>query len=124
MFCSPNIDEPQVSAVTAGFGDALATALDMMAFAHDLDLSTATDGIPSNADPKQSNPKPLNIDQTKSALYQEAKVTCQVQPQEKPAEVVDKQENVQSDLTQNTEEHVDVHEPNLKNDSKYSEASY
>ncbi|XP_029163221.1 uncharacterized protein LOC114934682 [Nylanderia fulva] len=51
---APNADQPQVSAVTAGFGDALTAALDVMAFAHDFDLSTATEGIPTNIDAKQT----------------------------------------------------------------------
>jgi len=46
-----------VSPVTAGFGDALTAALDVMAFAHDFDLSTATEGIPSNIDAKQARTK-------------------------------------------------------------------
>lgn len=50
---SPNVANTQVSAVTAGFGDALTAALDVMAFAHDLDLATATEGIPGNQDAKQ-----------------------------------------------------------------------
>ncbi|XP_031843575.1 transient receptor potential cation channel subfamily V iav isoform X2 [Nomia melanderi] len=65
---SPNIDEPQVSAVTAGFGGALTTALDMMAFAHDIDLSTATEGIPTNVDAKQMKPKVSNDEQINSTL--------------------------------------------------------
>lgn len=54
MHYSPNAGQPQVSAVTAGFGDALTAALDVMAFAHDFDLSTATEGIPTNIDAKQT----------------------------------------------------------------------
>lgn len=54
MYYSPNAGQPQVSAVTAGFGDALTAALDVMAFAHDFDLSTATEGIPTNIDAKQA----------------------------------------------------------------------
>lgn len=54
MYYSPNVGQPQVSAVTAGFGDALTAALDVMTFAHDLDLSTATEGIPTNIDAKQA----------------------------------------------------------------------
>jgi hypothetical protein len=46
-----------VSPVTAGFGDALTAALDVMAFAHDFDLSTATEGIPSNIDARQARTK-------------------------------------------------------------------
>lgn len=42
--------EPEISAsagVTGGFGDALTAALDVMAFAHDIDLASATEGIPT-----------------------------------------------------------------------------
>ncbi|XP_018352954.1 PREDICTED: transient receptor potential cation channel subfamily V member 4 [Trachymyrmex septentrionalis] len=67
---SPNAGQPQVSAVTAGFGDALTAALDVMAFAHDFDLSTATEGIPTNIDAKQiktaQSKAALNDQQTKS----------------------------------------------------------
>ncbi|XP_014604264.1 PREDICTED: uncharacterized protein LOC106786899 [Polistes canadensis] len=47
---SPNVggNNNEVSALTAGFGDALTAALDVMAFAHDLDLSAdTTEGIPA-----------------------------------------------------------------------------
>ena len=52
FFCtkiSPNIGdlETATSGVTAGFGDALTAALDVMAFAHEIDLATATEGIPT-----------------------------------------------------------------------------
>ncbi|XP_046414955.1 uncharacterized protein LOC124177005 [Neodiprion fabricii] len=40
-----------VTALTGGFGDALSAALDVMAFAHDLDITTATQGIPTTANP-------------------------------------------------------------------------
>lgn len=42
------MNEPEISAsagVTGGFGDALTTALDVMAFTHDIDLTQVTDGI-------------------------------------------------------------------------------
>ncbi|KAK0177772.1 hypothetical protein PV328_001786 [Microctonus aethiopoides] len=45
---SPHMNEPEISAsagVTGGFGDALTTALDVMAFTHDIDLTQVTDGI-------------------------------------------------------------------------------
>ncbi|XP_011315537.1 uncharacterized protein iav [Fopius arisanus] len=47
---SPHMAEPEISAsagVTGGFGDALTAALDVMAFAHDIDLASATEGIPT-----------------------------------------------------------------------------
>ncbi|XP_063982775.1 transient receptor potential cation channel subfamily V member 5 isoform X5 [Diachasmimorpha longicaudata] len=47
---SPHMGEPEISAsagVTGGFGDALTAALDVMAFAHDIDLASATEGIPT-----------------------------------------------------------------------------
>lgn len=47
-----------MSAVTAGFGDALTAALDVMAFAHEFDLSTATEGIPTNIDARQTKTIP------------------------------------------------------------------
>ncbi|XP_015185813.1 PREDICTED: uncharacterized protein LOC107071371 [Polistes dominula] len=54
---SPNVggNNNEVSALTAGFGDALTAALDVMAFAHDLDLSAGTtEGIPAgNINDKQ-----------------------------------------------------------------------
>nr|XP_050863720.1 uncharacterized protein LOC127070009 [Vespula vulgaris] len=53
---SPNVGgNTEVSALTAGFGDALTAALDVMAFAHDFDLSAdTTEGIPgSNVNEKQ-----------------------------------------------------------------------
>ncbi|XP_043488062.1 uncharacterized protein LOC122514992 [Polistes fuscatus] len=54
---SPNVggNNNEVSALTAGFGDALTAALDVMAFAHDLDLSAdTTEGISaSNVSDKQ-----------------------------------------------------------------------
>ncbi|XP_076249498.1 transient receptor potential cation channel subfamily V iav [Calliopsis andreniformis] len=111
---SPNIDEPPLSAVTAGFGDALTTALDMMAFTHDLDLSAATGGIPSNIDGKQSKSQRPSVDQTKSTLNEE-KVAGKVLSQGKPAvDIVDQLEKGQSDLTK-TCGPVDVREMNTKN---------
>ncbi|EFN84766.1 uncharacterized protein LOC105182976 [Harpegnathos saltator] len=74
---SPNVNEPQVSAVTAGFGDALTAALDVMAFAHDFDLSTATEGVPSNIDTRQT--KAIPDEQTRTARNNPKAVT-DVQP--------------------------------------------
>ncbi|XP_012062295.1 PREDICTED: transient receptor potential cation channel subfamily V member 4 [Atta cephalotes] len=84
---SPNAGQPQVSAVTAGFGDALTAALDVMAFAHDFDLSTATEGIPTNIDAKQ-----IKTAQSKAALNdQQTKIT-----QNNPEVVVNVQPHNQS----------------------------
>ncbi|XP_044006234.1 uncharacterized protein LOC122851212 [Aphidius gifuensis] len=47
---SPHMNESEISAsagVTGGFGDALTAALDVMAFAHDIDLATVTERIPT-----------------------------------------------------------------------------
>jgi len=72
-----------VSAVTAGFGDALTAALDVMAFAHDFDLSTATEGIPTNIDAKQiktaQSKADLNDQQTK-ITQNNPEVVVNVQP--------------------------------------------
>ncbi|XP_076664400.1 transient receptor potential cation channel subfamily V iav [Andrena cerasifolii] len=115
---SPNVEQPQVSAVTAGFGGALTTALDMMAFAHDLDLSTATEGIPTSIDAKQSKSKASSNDQTKSTQANQEKVSVKLQLQgEPPTALVDKQQNGQSDQKTKTSEPVNVHEMNLKNAS-------
>lgn len=68
-----------MSAVTAGFGDALTAALDVMAFAHDFDLSTATEGIPTNIDTKlarTAQPKAVSPgDQEKASQNNPATVT-------------------------------------------------
>ncbi|XP_012535675.1 uncharacterized protein LOC105836286 [Monomorium pharaonis] len=74
---SPNAGQPQVSAVTAGFGDALTAALDVMAFAHDFDLSTATEGIPTNIDAKQQ----IKAVQSKAALNEQQTKTIQNNPE-------------------------------------------
>lgn len=73
---SPNAGQPQVSAVTAGFGDALTAALDVMAFAHDFDLSTATEGIPTNIDAKQ-----IKSVQSKAALNEQRTKTTRNNPE-------------------------------------------
>ncbi|XP_025075486.1 uncharacterized protein LOC105432571 [Pogonomyrmex barbatus] len=85
---SPNAGQPQVSAVTAGFGDALTAALDVMAFAHDFDLSTATEGIPTNIDAKQmkttvQSKVALNEQQTKTT-QNNPEVVASVQPHKQP----------------------------------------
>lgn len=54
------------SGVTGGFGDALTAALDVMAFAHDIDLTTATEGIPTT-DPAAKAAKSQQNHQTKVA---------------------------------------------------------
>lgn len=83
---SPNAGQPQVSAVTAGFGDALTAALDVMAFAHDFDLSAATEGIPTNIDAKQTKTtqsKAIPNDQMKTTQNNPETVT-NVQPHKQP----------------------------------------
>ncbi|XP_017798463.1 PREDICTED: uncharacterized protein LOC108579435 [Habropoda laboriosa] len=115
---SPTAAEPQVSAVTAGFGDALTAALDVMAFAHDLDLSTATEGIPTNIDAKQSKSKATGSDQTKSTSYNQEKVSTNVQPLQKPsAENGNKQSNDRTEVNTKASKPVDVQKMNLKNTS-------
>lgn len=86
MYYSPNVDQPQVSAVTAGFGDALTAALDVMAFAHDFDLSTATEGIPTNIDAKQAKttePKAVPDERTRTTQNNPEAATG-VQPHKRP----------------------------------------
>jgi len=86
VYYSPNAGQPQVSAVTAGFGDALTAALDVMAFAHDFDLSTATEGIPTNIDAKQTKTtqsKAIPNDQMKTTQNNPETVTS-VQPHKQP----------------------------------------
>ncbi|XP_054004497.1 uncharacterized protein LOC128890222 isoform X1 [Hylaeus anthracinus] len=112
-----NVDQPEVSAVTAGFGGALTTALDMMAFAHDIDLTTATEGIPTNIEPKPSKPKTSN-DQTKVASNNQDRVSTTVQPPEDPPKViVNKEQNGRSDLNPKPSEPVNVQKMNQKNAS-------
>ncbi|CAK9825541.1 Transient receptor potential cation channel subfamily V member 6 [Anthophora retusa] len=112
---SPNAAEPQVSAVTAGFGDALTAALDVMAFAHDLDLSTATEGIPTNIDAKQSKSKAANNDQTKSTSNNQEKVSTTVQPIQKPsAEKENKQSNNRNEFNVKSSKPIGVQGMNLK----------
>ncbi|XP_017759650.1 PREDICTED: uncharacterized protein LOC108550418 [Eufriesea mexicana] len=115
---SPNVAEPQVSVVTAGFGDALTAALDVMAFAHDLDLATATEGIPSNIDSKQSKSKTTDKDQTKLTANNQEKLTIGVQPQQKPSmENADHLANDPEDINKISSEPKTVHELNMKNAS-------
>lgn len=83
MHYSPNAGQPQVSAVTAGFGDALTSALDVMAFAHDFDLSTATEGIPTNIDAKQTktmHPKAASNDHQTKAIQNNPEAMTSIQP--------------------------------------------
>ncbi|XP_020287782.1 uncharacterized protein LOC109856664 [Pseudomyrmex gracilis] len=89
---SPNAGQPQVSAVTAGFGDALTAALDVMAFAHDFDLSTATEGIPTNIDAKQTKTTaqpnkaaaPSDQQQTKTTAQNNPGTAMSAQPYKQP----------------------------------------
>ncbi|XP_076629860.1 transient receptor potential cation channel subfamily V iav [Colletes latitarsis] len=111
-----NVDEPEISAVTAGFGDALTTALDMMAFTHDLDLTTATEGIPTNIDAKQqSKSKTSNNDQTKPTPSNQEKVSTTVEPPAKLSnEIANKQQSDRSDLNLKSNEPANVQKINLK----------
>lgn len=112
------MEVPEMSAVTAGFGDALSTALDMMAFTHDLDLATATEGIPSNIEAKQSRPK-TTIDQTKLTFNNREKVSTTVQSSIKSSdEIANKQQNAPSDPNQKLTEAASVRKMNLKNASR------
>jgi len=90
MRYSPNADQPQVSAVTAGFGGALTAALDVMAFAHDFDLSTATEGIPTNIDAKQTktaqSKAALNDQQQTKIIQNNSEVVASVQSYKQPGE--------------------------------------
>ncbi|XP_076181972.1 transient receptor potential cation channel subfamily V iav isoform X2 [Ptiloglossa arizonensis] len=114
---SRSMEVPEMSAVTAGFGDALSTALDMMAFTHDLDLATATEGIPSNIEAKQSRPK-TTIDQTKLTFNNREKVSTTVQSSIKSSdEIANKQQNAPSDPNQKLTEAASVRKMNLKNAS-------
>ncbi|XP_043256262.1 uncharacterized protein LOC122399562 [Colletes gigas] len=113
---SRNVDEPEISAVTAGFGDALTTALDMMAFTHDLDLTAATEGIPTNIDAKQqSKSKTPNNDQTKPTPSNQEKVSTTVEPPAKLSnEIANKLQNDRTDLNLKSNETASVQKTNLK----------
>ncbi|CAL7944538.1 unnamed protein product [Xylocopa violacea] len=113
---SPKLEEPQVSAVTAGFGDALTAALDVMAFAHDLDLPTG--GIPSTTDAKQSKSKVPAVDQTKSTANNQEEPSKDVES--RPEAAMGNIEDAASDrkdLNQISSHPVDVQKMNLKNAS-------
>ncbi|XP_046142105.1 uncharacterized protein LOC114873115 isoform X2 [Osmia bicornis bicornis] len=112
---SPNLAEPGVSAVTAGFGDALTAALDVMAFAHDLDISTATGSIPTNIDVKQSKAKIANDGETKLTTNNQDKGS--IKGKSVP-EIVNKQENDKTEHDKKFNEPVDIQEKNLKNANK------
>ncbi|XP_024876105.1 transient receptor potential cation channel subfamily V member 4 [Temnothorax curvispinosus] len=115
---SPNAGQPQVSAVTAGFGDALTAALDVMAFAHDFDLSTATEGIPTNIDAKQ-----IKTGQSKAALNEQQAKTIQnnpetvasVQPHKQPIEEQTKLSGLTDLIDKSIDPVKDVEAMNLKN---------
>ncbi|XP_014479481.1 PREDICTED: uncharacterized protein LOC106746875 [Dinoponera quadriceps] len=112
---SPNAGQPQVSAVTAGFGDALTAALDVMAFAHDFDLSTATESIPTNIEAKQTKtaePKAVSREQTRTTQNNPEAVTS-IQPH-KQAVVEETKLSGFTDLIDKSIDPVRVEE-NLKN---------
>ncbi|XP_078048657.1 transient receptor potential cation channel subfamily V iav [Augochlora pura] len=95
---SPSVEQPQVSAVTAGFGGALTTALDMMAFAHDIDLSTATEGIPTNVDAKHAKPKILADGQSAAPNKQE-QLAARQPAEEQAAVTASHQQHVPTDFS-------------------------
>lgn len=110
-----------MSAVTAGFGDALTSALDVMAFAHDFDLSTATEGIPTSIEAKQ-----IKTAQSKAALNDQQTKTTQnnpdavasVQPHKQPIGEQTKLSGL-TDLIDNSIDPVkDVEAMNLKNTNR------
>ncbi|XP_072745359.1 uncharacterized protein Iav [Anoplolepis gracilipes] len=115
---SPNAGQPQVSAVTAGFGDALTAALDVMAFAHDFDLSAATEGIPTNIDAKQTKttqPKAVPNDHQIKTIQNNPETVTSVQPHKQPNGEPPKLSGL-TDLIDNSIDPVrDVEVMNLKN---------
>ncbi|XP_029669571.1 uncharacterized protein LOC115239269 [Formica exsecta] len=115
---SPNADQPQVSAVTAGFGGALTAALDVMAFAHDFDLSTATEGIPTNIDAKQiktTQQKAILNDHQVKTTQNNPETATSVQPHKQPIGEPTKLSGL-TDLIDNTTNPVrNVEAMNLKN---------
>lgn len=89
-----------------------------MAFAHDLDLSTATEGIPTNIDAKQSKSKTACKDQAKSATNNQEKVSTNVQQQRKlTTENLDNLASNRNDIDKTSSEFVAVREMNSKNAS-------
>ncbi|XP_026667863.1 uncharacterized protein LOC108623188 isoform X2 [Ceratina calcarata] len=104
---SPNTGGTETSAVTAGFGNALSAALDVMTFAHDLDLSSATEKIPSNVDPKQSNPKATSNDPN------DQKKTPNVETKKLDTESISKPTNNREVNKEPSQ--LDVQKMNLKN---------
>lgn len=121
MHYSPNAGQPQVSAVTAGFGDALTAALDVMAFAHDFDLSTATEGIPTNIDTKQ-----IKTTQSKAALNEQQMKPTQnnpealasVQPHKQLIEEQTKSSGLSNLVDKSIDPVKDVEAMNLKNTNR------
>lgn len=110
-----------MSAVTAGFGDALTAALDVMAFAHDFDLSTATEGIPTNIDAKQiktAQSKAAFDDQQTKTTQNNSEVVVNVQSHNQSI----KEETKLSGLTDLIDKSIDpvkdVEAMNLKNTNR------
>ncbi|XP_050466504.1 uncharacterized protein LOC126859345 isoform X3 [Cataglyphis hispanica] len=117
---SPNAGQPQVSAVTAGFGDALTAALDVMAFAHDFDLSAATEGIPTNIDAKQTKTtqqKAILNDQMKTTQNNPQTVTS-VESHKQPIKEPTKLSGLTDLIDNSTNPVKDVKAMNLKNTVK------
>ncbi|XP_048506571.1 uncharacterized protein LOC105692131 isoform X3 [Athalia rosae] len=77
---SAAVEPSEVTALTGGFGDALTAALDVMAFAHDLDITTATQGIPTTANPLA----PSKV--SKTHLQPQPPIQQQPQVTQKPAQ--------------------------------------
>lgn len=123
MHYSPNVDQPQVSAVTAGFGDALTAALDVMAFAHDFDLSNATEGIPTNIDAKQvktaQSKAALNEQQIKTKTTQNnSEALASVQPHKQLIEEQTKLPGLTDLIDKPIDPVKDVEAMNLKNTNR------
>lgn len=127
MHYSPNAGQPQVSAVTAGFGDALTAALDVMAFAHDFDLSTATEGIPTNIDAKQTKttqPKAVpNDHQTKTTQNNPETVTS-IQPHKQPIGEPAKLSGLTDLIDMSSDPVKDVEAMNLENTNRTYRYTY
>lgn len=127
MYYSPNAGQPQVSAVTAGFGDALTAALDVMAFAHDFDLSAATEGIPTNIDAKQiktTQQKAILNDHQMKTTQNNPETVTSVQSHKQPIGEPTKLSGL-TDLIDNSTNPVrDVKAMNLKNTVKNRKYRY
>lgn len=121
MHYSPNADQPQVSAVTAGFGDALTAALDVVAFAHDFDLSTATESIPTNIDAKQIKTAQSNValnEQQTKTIQDNPETMASVQPHKQLIEEQTKLSGLTDLIDKSIDPVKDVEAMNLKNTNR------